>query len=105
MSIDYASEIRSRAKKATESVRQMDLDHHLNRLDHAVSMWLGSEDAKLTACYASGRKDEREEWAPILAALKLILPLAKGYAHAHPVGSNAWYVEQAAEAIARVEAP
>lgn len=33
-----------------------------------------------------------------IEALRLILPMAKGYAHAHPVGSNAAYIE-AAEAV------
>lgn len=33
-------------------------------------------------------------------ALELIIPLAKGYAHAHPVGSNERYVQQAVEVLA-----
>ena len=36
------------------------------------------------------------------AALELILPLAKGYAADHPVGSNAEYVKEAEAALARV---
>jgi hypothetical protein len=37
----------------------------------------------------------------LLAALKLILPLAKGYAHQHRVGSNQAYCDQADAAIAK----
>ena len=36
-------------------------------------------------------------------ALELVLPLAKGYAHAHPVGSNAEYVRFAEEMLATQE--
>lgn len=35
------------------------------------------------------------EFAPFVDALRLILPLAKGYAAEHQVGSNATYVRQA----------
>ena len=34
-------------------------------------------------------------------ALRLILPLAKGYAHAHPVGSNQEYVNDARAILAQ----
>ena len=37
----------------------------------------------------------------LLAALQLILPLAKGYAYQHQVGSNQAYCEQAELAIAK----
>lgn len=33
-------------------------------------------------------------------ALRLILPLAKGYAHAHPVGSNARHIQEAEAVLA-----
>ena len=36
----------------------------------------------------------------LVEALELILPLAKGYAHAHKVGSNAKYVRFAEEVVA-----
>ena len=39
--------------------------------------------------------------AELLEALRLILPMAKGYAALHPVGSNAAYCEQASAAIAK----
>ena len=38
-------------------------------------------------------------------ALELILPLAKGYAAAHQVGSNAAYVAEAEAALAALRAP
>lgn len=41
---------------------------------------------------------------PIADALRLILPLARGYAAAHPVGSNQDYVNAAEEALAAVRA-
>ena len=39
--------------------------------------------------------------AELLAALELILPMAKGYAAAHPVGSNDLYIKSAIAAIAK----
>ena len=36
-------------------------------------------------------------------ALRLILPMAKGYAHAHPVGNNQKFIEQAEAALTKEE--
>jgi len=44
-----------------------------------------------------------DELALMREALQLILPMARGYALAHPVGSNQKYVEEA-EALAAKEA-
>ena len=41
-------------------------------------------------------KNQRDKVAD---ALRLILPMAKGYAHAHQVGSNAAYIEDAEKAL------
>ena len=38
----------------------------------------------------------------LLDALRLILPMAKGYAHEHPVGGNQEKVNEAAEIVAKV---
>lgn len=40
-----------------------------------------------------------------IEALRLILPLAKGYAAAHPVGSNSIYVSEAEQALENLSAP
>jgi len=45
----------------------------------------------------------RAEVERLREALQLILPMAKGYARAHPVGSNQKYIEEA-EALAASEA-
>lgn len=37
----------------------------------------------------------------LLAALELILPMAKGYAAEHPVGNNALFIVQAEEALSK----
>ena len=39
------------------------------------------------------------ENARLREALELVLPMAKGYAHAHPVGSNALYIADAEAAL------
>jgi len=36
-------------------------------------------------------------------ALRLVLPMAKGYAAAHPVGSNALYIETAEQQLAQYQ--
>ena len=44
------------------------------------------------------------DWGPaLLEALALVLPLAKGYAAAHQVGSNQRYIEIADETLAAAE--
>lgn len=39
----------------------------------------------------------------LVGALRLILPMALGYAHAHPVGNNAKFIEEAAQALANTK--
>ena len=48
-------------------------------------------------------KDERV--AAIIESLRLILPMAKGYASAHRVGSNDKYIQAAEDALAALEKP
>lgn len=54
-------------------------------------------DCALVACRI--RADEPVPESVAMRALRLILPLAKGYAAAHPVGSNAEHVAQAERAL------
>ncbi len=53
-----------------------------------VSPFPDTEEGRARTMYA-------ERVSELQDALALILPLAKGYAHAHPVGSNAEYVAHA----------
>ena len=50
----------------------------------------------LTQAEARGAANEREQSDRVREALELILPMARGYAHEHDVGSNKRYVEIAA---------
>ncbi len=49
------------------------------------------------------RGEEPGEDSDLLKAIRLILPLAKGYTAAHPVGSNSQYVKAAEDAVAKAE--
>jgi hypothetical protein len=64
--------------------------------------WCGMNagTSHLDECPVGQLEREREE---VREALLLILPLAKGYAATHPVGSNQKYVEIAARAAAGAE--
>ena len=63
-----------------------------NRKDHmhTLNEWLGQEHA---TGYLAGEKDSQKRIKELEKGLSLILPLAKGYVAAHPVGANARYVE------------
>lgn len=52
----------------------------------------GGQDARVAALEA--------ENARLREALRVILPMAKGYAHEHPVGNNAFMVQEAELALA-----
>jgi hypothetical protein len=54
---------------------------------------------RLASSYLKATR-ERDE---LLAMLHLILPLARGYAAAHPVGSNAEYIAAAEAAVAKTD--
>ena len=56
-------------------------------------MMYPTKDAYEAACKALWR--HRAECERLRNALALILPMAKGYAHAHPVGSNLKYIKTA----------
>lgn len=51
----------------------------------------------------AGRGRSVEPPPDAISLLRLILPMAKGYAHEHPVGSNQRYVNDAEEFIAAQE--
>lgn len=59
-----------------------------------VEVHLGiSERERLTKAFAKVREEGRKEEKKIAVHnINLILPLAKGYAHKHRVGSNARYI-------------
>jgi hypothetical protein len=68
----------------------------------------GPSNETLTNAYAEGRKDEREEWLPVLEALKAVMK------HSRYSGNGVWgsirmpseaALTQAFEAIAKVETP
>lgn len=53
----------------------------------------------------AGLLADRDELLAITEALRLILPMAKGYAAEHPVGGNQRYVKQAEDALNKREKP
>jgi len=59
------------------------------------------EAGKQAAAKAAEQKRRAECFPDLLEALQLILPMAKGYAHQHNVGSNQAYCDQAESVIAK----
>lgn len=80
----------TRAELAKEQQRA---DFELRRANEALGH-LQVLSAKAKDAYAA-----KED---LCKALRLILPMAKGYAHEHPVGSNQEKVNEAAEILGRV---
>lgn len=84
-------ELRSAAKRVLPHIKDEVYSEHLRDAIHASMGALkptGGEAMSL----------DREQ--TLRDALELILPLARGYAAAHPVGSNAAYIEAADQALA-----